>query len=164
MGQPALPRAHPCPTAYSLAHAQDQFAHSRAQHLNIRPLVLDARPGARVCAHLPGDCVRGWLLRVLTSETETVNRTATRVSERERDVGRVERAREGSCQPASQRRREKLEQREGESEKETERKGREEGWVSLELSCRRMRALRLAAEGEARQRLLIHQDPPTNPR
>lgn len=36
--------------------------------------------------------------------------------------------------------------------------------VSLELSCRRMRALRLAAEGEARQRLLIHQDPPTNSR
>ncbi|KAG7211937.1 hypothetical protein KM043_011146 [Ampulex compressa] len=27
-----------------------------------------------------------------------------------------------------------------------------------------MRALRLAAEGEARQRLLIHQDPPTSPR
>lgn len=36
--------------------------------------------------------------------------------------------------------------------------------MSLELSCRRMRALRLAAEGEARQRLLIHQDPPTNSR
>lgn len=61
------------------------------------------------------------------------------------------------------------EEREGGSEKETERRGRErererEEGVSLELSCRRMRALRLAAEGEARQRLLIHQDPPTNPR
>lgn len=43
-------------------------------------------------------------------------------------------------------------------------RGRVREGMSLELSCRRMRALRLAAEGEARQRLLIHQDPPTNSR
>lgn len=67
-------------------------------------------------------------------------------------------------------------EKETESESESKRaskstRGETDRWkeraregMSLELSCRRMRALRLAAEGEARQRLLIHQDPPTNSR
>lgn len=88
---------------------------------------------------------------------------------REKEKGGKESGRRNASEAASRReRREKREERKGErgreGEEETESTEREERGVSLELSCRRMRALRLAAEGEARQRLLIHQDPPTNPR
>lgn len=107
---------------------------------------------------------------------ETVNRSiagAAGEREKERKEGREgerEIMEEKECvnQPVSGGERSWGEEREKGRKKrsvgEERERERERGGVSLELSCRRMRALRLAAEGEARQRLLIHQDPPTNPR
>ena len=174
MGQPASPRAHPLCPASPPAGLLSQKPRT------IRPLVLDARDPLRACvlayqriAYYRWErggswrervcvcvCVRGWLGGLECS--------------RERREGRGIRppwtGAEG--ERVGRRRRVSGEEKSGERGWTKERKkqngdrgaglGRE--GVSLELSCRRMRALRLAAEGEARQRLLIRQDPPTNPR